>query len=144
MYGIPEHIGSETHQLILHLLLKLHVVIAIRMVERPRGLGFDSRFADEFISGPYNAHQQHAAWILPFEVPHGNPRALQEKRQLCTPEAFMVKMLAVGWTIGLKMISQVEPLGLALRTANQAQGGVRDQDVYRLVVLTRGHTCEGG
>ena len=55
-----------------------------------------------------------------------------------------MKMLAVGWTIGLKVIGQIEPLGFAFRTANQAQGGIRDQDVYRLVVLARGHTCEGG
>ena len=55
-----------------------------------------------------------------------------------------MKMLAVSWTIGLKVVGQIEPLGLAFRTANQAQGGIGDQDVYRLVVLTRGHTCEGG
>ena len=35
MYGIPVHVGSEFNQLILHLLLKLHVVIAVRMIEGP-------------------------------------------------------------------------------------------------------------
>ena len=83
--------------------------------------------------------------ILCFEVPHGNPRARFRRSGSSAPQqAFVVKMLTVGWTIGLEVISQVEPLGFAFRTANQAQGGVRDQDVYRLVVLARGHTCEGG